>query len=123
MTATTPVIPMPELQLPWESTSREDRRYRVILRNLLCAVIAFGLLVPFLPVEELSREKQEALPPHLARVVLEKKELPPPPPPKPVERKVEKGTPRMVPETGRWTWPQKRWATWGAALRMSISGS
>ena len=81
----------PELLLPWESTDRDDRRYRKILRNLLCAVIAFGILVPWLPVEELTREKQEALPPHLARVVLEKKELPPPPPPpKPVEKKIEK---------------------------------
>ena len=82
----------PELQLPWESTSAEDTRYRKILRNLLFAVIAFGLLVPFLPVEELTREKQEELPPHPARVVMEKKVLPPPPPPpKPVEKSGEAG--------------------------------
>ena len=87
----------PELQLPWESTTAEDTRYRKILRNLLSAVIAFGLLVPFLPVEELTREKQEELPPHLARVVMEKKVLlPPPPPPKPVEKKVEKPVEKKV---------------------------
>ena len=81
----------PELQLPWESTATDDARYRKILRNLLSAVVAFAILVPFLPVEELTREKQEQLPPHLARVVMEKKVLPPPPPPpKPVEKKVEK---------------------------------
>ncbi|MEP5764062.1 MAG: AgmX/PglI C-terminal domain-containing protein [Halieaceae bacterium] len=74
-----------ELQLPWESSTEEDARFRKILRNLLSALLAFSLLMPFLPVEELSREKQEELPPHLARVVLEKKALPKPVPvpPKP----------------------------------------
>jgi hypothetical protein len=95
------IVP-PELLLPWESSEREDARYRKILRNLLMALLAFGIVMPFLPVEELSREKQEALPPHLARVVLEKKVLPPPPPPpKPVEKKVEKPvekTPETKPE-------------------------
>ncbi len=86
-------VAMPELLLPWESTDREDSNYRKILLWVLSAFIVFSALVPFLPVEELSREKQESLPPHLARVVMEKKELPPPPPPpppKPVEKKVEK---------------------------------
>ena len=46
-----------ELQLPWESSAEEDARYRKILRNLLSALVAFSLLMPFLPVEELSREK------------------------------------------------------------------
>ncbi|MDJ0879372.1 MAG: AgmX/PglI C-terminal domain-containing protein [Halieaceae bacterium] len=90
MTSMTMRVMTPELQLPWESTEQDDARYRKILRNLLIALLAFGIVMPFLPVEELSREKQEALPPHLARVVLEKKVLPPPPPPpKPVEKKVE----------------------------------
>ncbi len=102
MTSMTMRVVPPELQLPWESSEREDARYRKILRNLLMALLAFGIVMPFLPVEELSREKQEALPPHLARVVLEKKELPPPPPPpKSVEKKVEKPvekTPEPKPE-------------------------
>lgn len=101
MTSMTMRIVPPELLLPWESSEREDARYRKILRNLLMALLAFGIVMPFLPVEELSREKQEALPPHLARVVLEKKVLPPPPPPKPVEKKVEKPvekTPETKPE-------------------------
>lgn len=94
----------PELQLPWESSVREDARYRKILRNLMSALIAFGLLIPWLPVEELSREKQEAVPTHLARVIMEKKVLPKPVPvpvkPKPVEKKkaepVEKKKPKPV---------------------------
>ncbi len=94
----------PELQLPWESSLREDARYRKILRNMLSAFLAFGILIPLLPVEELSREKQEAVPAHLARVIMEKKELPKPVPvpvkPKPVEKKkpepVEKKKPEPV---------------------------
>jgi protein TonB len=81
----------PELQLPWESSALEDARFRKILRNMLSAFVAFALLIPFLPVEELSREKREAVPPHLARVIMEKKVLPKPVPvpvkPKPVAKK------------------------------------
>ena len=88
----------PELLLPWESSKREDARYRKILRNMLSAFAAFALLVPWLPVEELSREKQEAVPPHLARVILEKRELPKPVPvlprPKPVEEKKPETKPK-----------------------------
>jgi outer membrane biosynthesis protein TonB len=90
----------PELQLPWESTLEEDARYRKILRNMLSALITFAVIMPFLPVEELSREKQEAVPPHLARVILEKKELPKavpvPPKPKPVEKKKPEEKPKPV---------------------------
>ena len=94
----------PELQLPWESSLREDARYRKILRNMLSALLAFAIVIPLLPVEELSREKQEAVPAHLARVIMERKELPKPVPvpvkPKPVEKKkpepVEKKKPKPV---------------------------
>jgi outer membrane biosynthesis protein TonB len=94
----------PELQLPWESSLREDARYRKILRNMLSALLAFAIVIPLLPVEELSREKQEAVPAHLARVIMERKELPKPVPvpvkPKPVEKKkpepVEKKEPEPV---------------------------
>lgn len=83
----------PELQLPWESTVEDDTRFRKILRNMLAAFIAFAIMMPFLPIKELTREKQEALPPHLARVILEKKELPKPIPVKPKPKPVEKKEP------------------------------
>lgn len=92
----------PELQLPWESSALEDARFRKILRNMLSAFVAFALLIPFLPVEELSREKQEAVPPHLARVIMEKKVLPKPVPvpvkPKPVAKKKPKPVAKKKPE-------------------------
>ena len=89
----------PELQLPWESSAQEDRRFHRLLGAALLVFTALAVLVPLLPVAELTREKQEAVPPHLARVILEKKELPPPAPPvpkpKPVEKKPEEKPPEV----------------------------
>lgn len=73
----------PELQLPWESSGPEDRRFHRILLNWLGGLLVLALLVPFLSVSELTREQQEQLPPQLARVILEKKVLPEPAPVKP----------------------------------------
>jgi hypothetical protein len=79
----------PELLLPWESTVEEDRRFLKVLRAMLLAFGALAILVPLLPVSELTREKLEEVPPQLAHVVLEEKALPEPvkPPPRPVEQK------------------------------------
>jgi protein TonB len=85
----------PQLLMPWESSGEEDSRFRKILRNMLAAFAVFAILVPLLPVSEISREKQEEVPPHLARLILEKQALPvvapvvptPKPRPKPIERK------------------------------------
>lgn len=94
------IIPMPELQLPWESSLSEDRRFRLILRGMLLALAVVAIVIPLLPLQELTREEKEVVPPHLARVVLEKKELPKPEPvkPKPIE-KVEPVKPPPVPQT------------------------
>lgn len=89
MTAMTAMKIAPELQLPWESTGEEDGRFSKILRNMLAAFIAFAILVPFLPVQELTREEQEQLPPQLARIILEKQALPEPVPVKPRPRPVQ----------------------------------
>ena len=87
----------PELQMPWESSGEEDSRFRRILRNMLAPFLALAIIVPLLPISEITREKQEEVPPHMARVMLEKQVLPEPvpvipkpkpkPKPKPVERK------------------------------------
>lgn len=94
----------PELQLPWESTWEEDSRYRKILRNMFVLFLIAAVAVPFLSVSELTREEREEVPPHLARIILEKKELPPPvvvpPKPKPVQKKkpVEKAPEKPKPK-------------------------
>lgn len=69
-----------ELLLPWESSLLEDRRYRSILRIFLLALLALGVVLPLIPVPEPDRQQQEAMPPQLAKILIEKKELPKPPP-------------------------------------------
>jgi protein TonB len=82
----------PDLLLPWSSTEQEDGRFKKILRNSMLFFAVFAVVVPLMPVPEITREQQETLPPQLARVILEEKELPKPEPiiPKPKEKKKEK---------------------------------
>jgi protein TonB len=91
-----------ELQLPWESSASEDARFRKILRNMLSAFLVFAVVVPFLEVDELTRVQQEELPPHLARVLLEQKELPKPevvePTPKPIVKPKVQEKPKPKPK-------------------------
>ncbi|AFU99577.1 AgmX/PglI C-terminal domain-containing protein [Simiduia agarivorans] len=79
------VIIPPALLLPWTSLEQDNERYKKILLVLLALFLVLGILVPLIDVPEIEREKAEALPPQLAKIILEKKELPPPPPPKPKE--------------------------------------
>jgi len=78
------VLIAPQLELPWSSSRADDRRYRRILSAGLGLMLVLSVLVTLVKVPELPRAEQEKLPPQLARVMLEKQELPPPPvaPPK-----------------------------------------
>jgi len=90
-----------ESVLPWSASAEEDRRFVKILRNGLIAFAVLGIAVALIPVPELTREQAERIPPQLARVILEKKELPKPEPkpkPKPVEKKPEKKPEQKKPE-------------------------
>lgn len=78
-----------ELQLPWDSSSQDDQQFRKILRIFLLALVALGIVMPLLPVPEIERHEQESLPPQLAQIVLEKKQLPPPVVKKPEPKKIE----------------------------------
>ncbi|MEE4250379.1 MAG: AgmX/PglI C-terminal domain-containing protein [Alcanivoracaceae bacterium] len=73
-------IAPPPLLLPWESSQQEDALYRRIQRLMLSLFLLAAVAVPLLPVAELSQEQAEEVPAHLARVLLEKKELPRPEP-------------------------------------------
>ncbi|WP_105102419.1 AgmX/PglI C-terminal domain-containing protein [Microbulbifer pacificus] len=78
--------------LPWSSTEEEDQRFVKFLKAGIVAFVIVGALFTFIPAPELTREQKEQLPPQLARVILEKKELPKPvekPKPKPLEKKPE----------------------------------
>ncbi len=80
----------PDLILPWASTEQEDSRFRKILRNSLLVFVALAITIPLLPVPEITREQKETIPPQLARVLLEKQELPKPEPVKPKPKPKEK---------------------------------
>lgn len=84
----------PNLQLPWYSSLDEDARFKKVLMVGFGVFIVLAILIQIFKAPPLTREERETLPPQLARVVLEKKEIPkPPPPPPPKPREEEKPEP------------------------------
>lgn len=73
-------LSMPRLNLPQNGLAADDRRFKKITGIVLAIFIATSLVVPFLPVFEIEREKKEEIPPRFAKVLMEKKQ---PPAPKP----------------------------------------
>lgn len=90
-------VSSPDLALPWSSSLNDDKRFRRILSSLAIPLLILCIVIPFIPIPEPKREDLERLPPQLAKIVLEKKELPKPPPP-PEEKKVEEKKPEPKPE-------------------------
>ncbi|MFA0809770.1 AgmX/PglI C-terminal domain-containing protein [Microbulbifer epialgicus] len=92
-----------ETLLPWSASTEEDQRFIKFLRAGLIAFAIGGAAVTLAPVPELTREQAERVPPQLAKVILEKKELPKPKPrpkakPKPEEKKPKAEKPKEKPE-------------------------
>jgi protein TonB len=83
--------------LSQHSWQTEDKRFYQLLWLGLLLWLVFAVLVPALQVPERSREVQEQLPPTLARVMLEQKQIPPPPEPEPLPE--QKAEPLPEPET------------------------
>lgn len=79
----------PNLELPWSTSSQDNKRYWLILLALLVPLLILGVVIPMIDVPEPEREELERLPPQLAKVVLQKKELPEPPPPPPPPKEEE----------------------------------
>lgn len=93
--------PLLNLQLPWSSSIEDDQRFTKILVVSFVVLLVLSILVTLSKVPEITRAEKEKLPPQLARVVLEKKELPPPKPiepPKVEERKPEPKVEEKKPE-------------------------
>jgi len=83
------------LQLPW-SMSNEDEMFKKILITLLIVYLLVALPILIIKLPELTRAEKEQLPPQLARIMLEKQELPVPEiiePPKPEVTKVDEKKP------------------------------
>jgi periplasmic protein TonB len=83
-------------ELPWSSSRDEDQRFNKILGVLAVVFLVLSVMVTVLKVPALTRAEKEQLPPQLARVMLQKQELPPPKvvePPKVEEKKIEEKKP------------------------------
>ena len=85
--------------LPWTRSPEDEQRFRRILRNVMLAILVFGLLLPWLPLPETADDLPPEVPPRYAKLML-KKQPPPPPVPKaePVVEKVVETAPEPVKE-------------------------
>lgn len=72
--------------LPWTRLESDEGRLKKIIIGALALSFVLGVLIPYIPVPEVDRDKAEELPPRLAQLLLEKQK----PKPKPVPKKVEK---------------------------------
>ncbi len=83
--------------MPWASDAQDAAAFRRWLKIAFAFVMMFGLVIPMLPVPEVSREKSEALPPQLAEIIMPKPKVKPPRPPKPKPKKT-KAKPKPKPK-------------------------
>jgi protein TonB len=79
-------------ELPWSPAEEMERRFRVILRNLVIALAIIAVIIWFLPHRTVV-QNTESLPERVVQLVMEPPPPPPPPPPKP-EKPLEKVTPK-----------------------------
>lgn len=78
-------------ELPWSPSEEMERRFRLILRNLVIVFAIIAVIMPFLPRHE-RVVNTDSLPERVVQLVMEPPPPPPPPPPpkpepqKPVEK-------------------------------------
>lgn len=90
---------MSTMQLPW-SLSDDDARFKKILTVAFIIFLIAAIPMTVIKLPELTRKEKAELPPQLARVMLEKQELPPPipiEPPRVEEKKPEEKKPEEKP--------------------------
>lgn len=91
--------------LPWNQERGERKRLLAAAVFVMPLFLAFAGYVSWVELPERDRQEQEALPPQLAKLIIEKKEPPKPvmpepepEPPKPEEKPVEQAKPEPKPE-------------------------
>ncbi|WP_394129936.1 AgmX/PglI C-terminal domain-containing protein [Shewanella maritima] len=62
--------------------SQQDKRFKQILIIALVVYLIFAIVIPMLEQVEIPREVKEQVPPQLAKIMLQEKQLPPPEKPK-----------------------------------------
>ena len=73
-----------EYELPWTSSSDQERRFRRLLVIIFTATFVLGVIWPWIPTMAPDPYDIEKIPPRIAKLLLQEKP-PPPPPPKPKE--------------------------------------
>ena len=73
-----------EYELPWTSSSGQERRFRRLLAIIFAATFVLGIIWPWIPTMAPDPYDVEKIPPRIAKLLLQEKP-PPPPPPKPKE--------------------------------------
>ncbi|HEY9135842.1 MAG TPA: AgmX/PglI C-terminal domain-containing protein [Pseudomonadales bacterium] len=92
--------------LPWHGQPKEDRRFRRILIALLIISLLFSIVVGLSPRPVIDRQKTETIPPRLAKLLLERQQIPPPPKIEPAkEKEKEKPPEKEKPEAKK---PEKK---------------
>jgi TonB family protein len=65
--------------LPWTVSADDERRFRRILQRILAVVLLLAVGLPFVPLKPLDRTQPQALPPPIAKLLLERQPVPPTP--------------------------------------------
>ncbi len=93
-----PELPKRALVMPWARGTEEDRRFRLSLGSSVAAALLFILLIGMIVIPLKFAEEEIVLDERIARLVLEKRALPPPPPAPEPEPVAEEEIPEAVPE-------------------------
>jgi periplasmic protein TonB len=72
--------------LPWSTAADDERRFKRILKRVVAIVLLLGLIFPFVPKPKIERTEVQALPPPIAKLLLEREVAKPKPPPPPVKK-------------------------------------
>ena len=84
----------PDLQLPWSSSERENKRFAVIATVFLVLSLLAAMFIDMQPRPEQSQKDKEKIPASLAKIIERKKiKKPKPPVVKPVEKKAKEKKP------------------------------
>ena len=81
-------------QLPWEMAKEQDERFKKLVKQALIATLAFGLVMPFMPIPEPDSTAVEEVPQRFARLLIDKPK--PPPVVKPTPQEVVKQPEKVV---------------------------
>lgn len=72
--------------LPWDPLPGESTRFRALMAVFLLLAFLIWIIVPRIEIPKVDRAQAEAVPEHLAKVVMQRKEVPPPPTPEPAKK-------------------------------------